>query len=213
MLISKPSRNLYIKNCKFAHNSQHKGHGAAIQFLAAHIQTRLMIDRCNFSYNGAAKSIIYIGRSSEKEIYLYLQNSMFIGNEGVPIYLSQQKLHIKGDMLFKHNKAITGGGIYGSSSAVIFKNKSNVTFYNNSAITDGGAMFINNSRMHFAKNSVISSANNFAKSFSNALYSMNKTAVLFGCNTMVTFKSNKAGDRGRTLYLENCNVLFDEIQK
>ena len=133
-----------------------------------------MIDRCNFSYNGAAKSIIYIGGSSEKEIYLYLQNSMFIGNEGVPIYLSQQKLHIKGDVLFKHNKAIASGGIFGSSSAVIFKNKSNVTFYNNSAITDGEAMFINNSRMHFAENSVISSANKFAKSFANALYSGHK---------------------------------------
>ena len=88
-------------------------------------------------------------------VQIYFQIPMFVCNEGVSIYLSQQQLHIDVDVLFKNNKAVAGGGIFGSISVVIFKNNSNATFHNNSVITDGGAIFINNSVIYFAENSFI----------------------------------------------------------
>jgi len=209
VLFLEPSGNVCINNCKFIHNSQHKGHGAAMQLLSgAHTQTILVVDRCNFSYNGAAKSIVYIG-GSDKGSYLYFHNLTFIGNEGVPIYLSQKQLHIEGNVLFKQNKAIAGGAIFSSISIIVFKSNSNVTFYNNSAVTDGGAVFINNSEIYFAENSFVSFVNNFAKSFGGALYSMNKSALVVDRNTTVTFINNKAGDHGGAMYLKNSNASFD----
>ena len=83
--------DVYIYNSVFTHNTQHRGHGAAVQYTpesTTHTQTKLMINNCNFSYNGDAKSVIYIDGSGNKQRqYSYLQNSMFIGNEGVPVYL------------------------------------------------------------------------------------------------------------------------------
>jgi len=70
-----------------------------------------MIDKCNFIHNGAAKSILYIA-GSEYRLYSYLQNSAFNGNEGVPIFLLQQNLHITIDLFFKQNIAISGGGFF-----------------------------------------------------------------------------------------------------
>ena len=72
----------------FTHNTQYRGHGAAVEYIpaaTAHNQTRLMTDRCNFTHNGAARSILYVA-GSENRLYSYLQDSLFIGNEGVPSY-------------------------------------------------------------------------------------------------------------------------------
>ena len=214
LTFSEPSGNIYISNCKFTQN-EHSGHGAAVEYISAATarnQTRLMIDRCEFSNNGAAKSIVYIN-SVDKPLTSYLQDSLFIGNKGVPLYVSHHKLHIQGDLIFKHNLAVAGGGILSSDSVVVFKSTSNVTFYSNSAITNGGAMFINDSRIRFGENSVIHFANNFAKLFGGTLFSMNKSVVSFGGNTMATFHSNKAGECGGALHFSKSNLSFDENSK
>jgi len=194
LVFSDPSESVFIKNCKFILNNKHTDHGAAIQCITKATFptiTRLVIDRCNFSFNGVAKSIVYIGGSGNG-LLSYLQNSVFIGNKGASLYISQQRLHITGDVLFKNNNMVTsGGGIYSRSSVIVFENKSNVTFYNNSATSKGGAMFINDSKLYFGDYSVIKFIDNFAKSFGGALYSMKNSAVLFNGNTMVTFQSDK----------------------
>ena len=217
LLFSKTPGNVFINNCEFTHNNYHRGHGAAVQYTTDATTptiTRLVIDGCYFSNNGAARSIVYIdglGKTTEM-LNSYLQNSVFIGNEGVPIYLSHYKLHITGDVLFRQNTGMhmSGGGIFSSSSVVMFKNKSDVTFYNNSAIRYGGAILLNDSTVYFGEYSVIKFLNNFAESFGGALCSMNKSAMVFGGNAMVTFQSNKANTNGGALYIDNGNALFDE---
>ena len=211
LLLSEASGNIHINNSVFTHNNQYRGHGAAVEYIpadTAHTQARLVIDKCSFSNNGVAKSIVYIG-SSEVRFNSYIQNSVFISNEAVPIYLSNHKLHISGNVLFKQNMAIAGGGIFSSSSTVIFKNNSNITFCNNSANTNGGAMYVNDSRIYFGETSVIKYVNNLAKSFGGALFSVNKSVVFFNGNTTVTFQSNKADTKGGALYCQYCDVLFD----
>ena len=115
----------------FTHNTQYRGHGAAVEYIpaaTAHTQTRLMINRCNFTHNGAARGILYIA-GSENRLYSYLQDSVFVDNEGVPIFLSQQNLHITGDLLFKQNIAISCGGIFSSCSTVVFKSTCNMSSF------------------------------------------------------------------------------------
>ena len=213
LFFSGATGNVLINHCDFLHNNQHTGHGAAIQYTTeatTPTMTRLVINRCNFSYNGAAKSIVYISGSGNYH-FSCLENSTFIGNKGVPLHLSQQKLRIKGDVLFKHNTGISGGGIFSRSSVIVLKNTSSIIFYNNSANANGGAMFLNNSRVLLRENSVILFVNNFAKLFGGALYSINKSAMIFDGNTTVTFQSNKAGECGGAVYFENySNVSFHD---
>ncbi|XP_065914557.1 probable outer membrane protein pmp6 [Dysidea avara] len=189
-----------------------RDHGAAVQYTAdgtTHTQIKLVINSCNFSYNGVAKSVIFIDGSGNRQLqYSYLQNSLFVGNEGVPVYLSHHKLHIRGDVLFKQNTVIAGGGIFSSRSIVEFKDSSNVIFYNNSANTSGGAIFLNNSRIYFGEISVVNFVNNIATSYGGAVFSISKSATLFDRNTVVIFQSNATSTSGGALYFENSNMLF-----
>ena len=215
LVFSESSDMVYIYNSVFTHNNQYGGHGAVLQHTPAatsHIRTKLVIDRCNFTYNGAAKSVIYIGGSGNRH-HSCLHNSIFVNNEGVSIYLSHHKLHIRGDVFVRQNVARDGRGSFSNNSVVVFKNKSNVIFCNNSAITNVGAIFITNSRIYFEEHSVIKFLNNFAKSSGGTLFSMNKSAVSFGGNTLVTFKSNKVDLHGGALYIEYGGLSFDENSK
>ena len=70
LVFSQVSGDVYINNSVFTHNTQHRGHGAAVQYTpesTTHTQTKLVINNCNFSYNGVAKSVIYIDGSRKKE--------------------------------------------------------------------------------------------------------------------------------------------------
>ena len=90
LLFSETSGNVFINSCEFTHNNQYRGHGAAVQYtteVTTPTITRLVIDGCYFSNNVAARSIVYIGGQGSRQLS-YLQNSKFVGNEGVPIYLS-----------------------------------------------------------------------------------------------------------------------------
>jgi len=70
----------------------------------------VVIDKCNFTLNGPAESVIYIdGIPANND--LTVQNSAFISNEGVPIYISHASLHLNEGVLFEQNKASTGGAI------------------------------------------------------------------------------------------------------
>jgi len=74
LFFSETTGNVLINQCDFFHNNQHTGHGAAIQYTTeakTPTMTRLVINRCNFSYNGAAKSIVYISGSGKNHFHAY----------------------------------------------------------------------------------------------------------------------------------------------
>jgi len=107
-----------------------------------------MTTNCNFAYNTRAKSVVCFSQSSnynKMSEYLYLQNSNFYRNKGVPIYLSNLNLHIKGNVKFHNNIAVNGGGIFvTNTSNVIFRKSTTVNFTNNRAINSEGAIIITN---------------------------------------------------------------------
>jgi len=80
-LLSDVSGSIYTSTIlyMFTYNSQYGGHGTALYYLpqlaTGATQTRLVMDGCNFSYNRAAKSVIYIGGSVNMSFQW--QNSVF----------------------------------------------------------------------------------------------------------------------------------------
>ena len=150
VVLSGMSGDVNINYCNFLYNKQYKDHGTAIHYSSNDMlissPLKLMITGCNFSHNGRAKSIIYFGHWSAKICeHLKLQTSKFHHNKGVPIYLSNQDLHINRNIEFFHNKAKNGGGIFISDhSNVIFHKSSTVNFVYNRATHNGGAIFLSN---------------------------------------------------------------------
>ena len=139
---------LNINHCNFLSNNQYEGHGTAIHYSLNNMLTSsviFMIASCNFFYNEKAKSVLYFGQSSAKlSAYVNLQNSKFYYNRAVPIYLSNQRLYISGNIEFDGNIAENGGGIFISNhSDVIFHRSARVNFTHNRA-SNGGAIFLTN---------------------------------------------------------------------
>ena len=141
--------NICIDTCNFLSNKQCNSNGAVI-FYASSItsnnsQLNFTITNCGFSYNEGDNSIVYFEQLSPVFTPVYLHNSKFHNNKGVPIYLRNQELHISGKTEFLHNKAENGGGIVISDhSNVIFHKHATVNFKNNTANNNGGAVFLTN---------------------------------------------------------------------
>jgi len=100
--------NVTLNHCKFVNNNHHKDHGAAVyvqynghfSFAPA---TAVAINNCNFSYNGGAKSLVYIEYSG---VTLELINTTFHDNQGVSIFVqNSDDLHIDGQVIFENNIA------------------------------------------------------------------------------------------------------------
>ena len=143
------SGDVNIKYCNFLYNDEYEGHGTAIYYSSNNMLTDapiiFIITGCNYFYNERAKSIVYFSTKLRVCEYLKLQDSKFIHNKGVPIYLSNQDLHINGNVEFSNNFAEDGGGIFISDhSNVIIHISATVNFTNNRATNNGGAIFLNN---------------------------------------------------------------------
>ena len=203
VVLSNMSGNVYINNCQFTHNKYHKGHGAAIYYTSSpeqSTQVHLVINNCNFTFNGPAESVVYIDNSNNKvngHISL-LQNSTFTQNQGVPIYISHTSLILNNSVSFKDNKATAGGGIYSSNSIIKFDDKCNVSFYNNLVSNNGGAIYQEaNSKMIFTMNAIAKFTRNSARSETNrwphgsggAVFS-NGSLIIFQDQSIVTFNDN-----------------------
>ena len=215
-VLSNTSGTVYFKNCHFAHNNKHRGHGAAIYYLSSTVQSMMVIDDNSFESNGPANSTVYIGALNNKYPRCnYLQNSTFVSNLGVPIYLSHTNLQLYGSVLFKGNEAENGGGIYSTSSTVIFDDKCNVSFCNNSAARSGGALYQINSEVFFKGNSKVMFTNNSAvNKYGGAIYSWTLSFISFTDDTMVVFINNFASlDAGAIFTSEFSNISFDENSK
>jgi len=148
IVLSNVSGNVSINHCYFLYNNQFQDHGSVISLSRNFnsFQFQLVIDNCNFSFNGAATSLIYVSNSVRTQTdYIYVQNSLFSMNVGVPIYVSRQNLHFYGSIVFQHNKANSGGGIFSTASTITFNNESHVEFTDNLAKTEGGVLYLENS--------------------------------------------------------------------
>ena len=193
--MSKISGNVNITDCKFANNIRYRGHGGAIHFSSDDaknsLQFAITISNCNFSFN-KMKSIVYLdnnGLCKDNKI-AYLNSISFSNNTGVPIYVTNHEIYFNEKVLFQHNEANHGAGIYITDhSAVVFDKNSDVMFFANSAKRNGGAVYLNNSTCLFDKNSSVTFSGNEAVAYGGTIYSVNNSNVVFKESCKVTFRN------------------------
>ena len=241
VVLSGVSGDVRINYCNFSSNKHYKGNGIAIHYsdsFNVNTSLYLTITGCNFCYNEGAKSVVYFGHTTKVHEHLCLQNSSFYQNEGVSIYLSNQTLHINGNIEFRNNVADRGGGMFISDySNIEFYKSTEVNFVNNTADRYGGAIYItNHSSILFAENPTLLNQqyakalhgnqkyelivifdNNRVNWFGGAIY-VNNSNLVFGKNAMVEFNENQAvhyqggaictDTNSVILFEENCNVTF-----
>ena len=167
VVLSDISGDVNINHCKFVNNSHYKGHGASISYSSNNVMNYppllFTIGNCNFTDNEGAKSLVYFENGmSELNNSINLCDSKFYHNQGVSIYVINQKLYLKGKVLFQNNRAKYGTGVYiGDNSTVLFCRNSDVVFIQNSASHDGGAIY-SNGNLLFTDNSATVFSNNNA---------------------------------------------------
>ena len=219
VVLSKVSGKVYINNCQFTHNKYYNKHGAAIYYTSSPeqgTQVQVAINNCNFALNGPTTSVVYIGDSNNvtdgPRVISLLQNSTFIQNRGVPIYISNTSLILNNSVSFKHNKATAGGGIYSNNSSIKFNDKCNVKFYNNSVSTNGGAIYQIVSKIFFKLNAAVTFRINSAVQSGGAIFSAAISSISFEDESIATFNGNSAAEsRGGAVYsTHNSCVLFDD---
>jgi len=207
VVLSKASGNVSINNCQFTHNKEYEGHGTAIQVPQPDhlVQLNVLINDCNFSFNGPAKSVVdFIGTPNYND--LIIQNSTFTQNQGVPIYISHTSLTLNNIVSFKNNRATAGGAIHANHSHIVFHGRSDVTFYGNVAHDNGGCLFLDNCNVSFVGNSTTNFINNTASNGS-AVYSNYHTNIMFTDNSSVTFSDNYAQRFGGGVFCESSNPV------
>ena len=215
VVLSNVSGIVYIKNCHFTHNNKHRGQGATIH-LSSTAHSMIVIDNNSFESNGPANSIVYIGALNNKyPSHKYLQNSKFVNNRGVSIYVSHTSLHLNGSVWFKGNEANTGGGIYSTSSIITFDDNCNVIFSDNSAVYNSGAIYQINSEVFFSGNSKVTFTNNSAVSeYGGAIYSQTMSFISFTDGVTVAFINNFAFiGAGGIFSSALSNISFDSNSK
>ena len=95
------------------------------------------------------------------------QDIMFYHNQGISVYVLNQKIYLLKRVVFKSNTATKGAGIYMKDhSTVILGNNSDVAFIQNSADYNGGAVLL--------------------RYYSSIIFDQN-SSIIFDQNSMATF--------------------------
>ena len=183
-----------INHCKFVNNNHYRGHGAAISYSSNNIikypPHSFKIYNCNFSHNEGAESLVYIKNGMpELNNNITLCDSIFYNNQGVSIYIINQKVYFKGKVSFQNNTAYRGAGIYiGDNSIVIFDRNSDVKFIHNSARNYGGAIYSNGNLLFKDNSNTVFSNNNAFEG--GAVYSDYLGTVYFEDKSTTVFSNN-----------------------
>ena len=215
--LSRISGDININYCNFLFNTQYKGHGSAIFYSLNISPLKITIDNCKFSHNEGAKSIVHFGEPFTGS--LYLQNSEFHHNKAVPIHVSNQDLHISGNVTIYNNIAENGGGIFSDHSNIIFHKNAAISFVNNTA-DKGGAIFLANhssmlcqaTQLQFIR---LKFYGNEAQ-FGGAIYTYNSKVTFEDCS-LISMINNSAEQKGGSIcsgfsiiaFGRNSTVTFD----
>ena len=215
VVLSEVSGDVNINSCNFLSSKQYEGHGTALHYSSTLLipLLNLMITNCRFLYNERARSIVYFGKSStiKSHKYLYLQNSNFHYNKGVPIYVTNQNLFINGKVNFFRNVAENGGGIFISNySNVTLYNSATVIFTENTVSKNGGAVFLTNHSSILFKEDPASSntlRGQHSNDNSEATYTSDHSTE---GNSIVEFNGNNASGHGGAMCIDNHSTITFE---
>ena len=214
VVLSDISGDVNINHCKFVNNNHYRGHGAAISYSSNNIMnyppSLFKICNCNFTHNEGAESLVYIKNGMpELSNNITLCDSIFYNNQGVSFYVINQKVYLKGKLLFQNNRAYHGTGIYISdNSTVIFGRNSDVEFIQNSADQYGGAIYCNGTLL-FTNDSTTVFSNNDADG-GGAVFSDVGSAISFEDNSITVFSNNNALLGGAIYSYYSSTISFED---
>ena len=213
IVLLRVSGHVNISHCNFVHNNHYGGHGAVIHYSSSNVTSDLLfltISNCNFTDNKHAKSLVYIKNMKSKNVsVITFQDIRFYHNQGISVYIVNQKIYLLKRVVFKNNTATKGAGIYMKDhSTVIFVKNSDVSFIQNSAAYNGGAVFLRyHSSIIFDQNSMATFNDNHATN--GIIYSEVNCNVTFQETSEVTFSNNSVQGNGYSLYSSNnCHITF-----
>ena len=213
IVLLRVSGHVNISHCNFVHNNHYGGHGAAIHYPSSNITNGLLfltISNCNFTDNKHTKSLVYIKNMKSKYVSIItFHNIIFYHNQGISVYVVNQKIYLLETVVFKSNTAKKGAGIYmRDHSTVILGKNSDVSFIQNSADYNGGAVLLrNHSSIIFDQNSIATFNDNDATN--GIIYSEVNCNVTFQETSQVTFSNNSVQEHGSSLYSSNnCYITF-----
>ena len=136
---------------------------------------------------------------------VYLKNSVFLNNQGIPIYISYQNVFVSG-IIILGNEASRGGGIFIANQSSIVIQNSDIKFINNEAFYDGGALYMQNSNIVLDCNSTVSVTGNQAR-LGGAFCIRDNCDVTFEGNSTVTINNNRATGVGGAFYIRHNLML------
>ena len=130
-------------------------------------------------------------------------------SQGGAIFTPSNILFIENSFVqFHSNKATLGGALH--VSRITFKENTTVMFENNEAITNGGAIYSDNSRITAKENSVSIFTNNSAEN-GGAVFASTSTLLVSECSNL-KFHKNRAGQNGGAIYFNNqINASFNDF--
>ena len=153
--------------------------------------------------------VIYI-KDYSKIIFQRNSNASFHhnhanGNGGV-MYIDQNcnlKLKERARVVLNSNEAYLGGGVYMKSSSFIIYGNSYMKFIDNTALRDGGAIYLRD-QLYFKQLefSSVTFYNNSASDYGGAIYVLyNKRTSIYFNNHTAYFKGNNAGTTQSSVYI------------
>ena len=153
------------RNCTWTNNSAH--YGAAIIMIPDHWSLltegalpQLLFENCIIQSNSILDNNVTGGHELEKPFH---QSTMGAGG----IYVMLYNIIFNGSLLVENNN---GSAILGSSSILTFSNGSTVNFTGNSGYVGGAVHLIGYSIINVSKNSIFSFSNNTALTDGGAIY-------------------------------------------
>ena len=188
------SHTVLIEECKFVNNTS-LGHGAALyinpnDFLYSYIK----IVKTIFDKNIGGSSVVYITQylvSVHSDKTVQVSTSEFTNNVASSMYLSSCNVKFLGTLIFRNGTAKSGGAMYlNQGSTVTIKDNTAVQFVANTAILNGGAIYVDlGFNCYYGKTT-------FVKLNTSSEYS-------------ATFINNSARNSGNSLYINlprSCSV-------
>ena len=134
---------------------------------------------------------------------------------GGALYISNLTFNGNAAVTFNNNESLLNrGALYSSNSSITMKQKSTVSFTNNSA-ENGGAVFISVSTLLVSECSNVTFNNNTAEEDGGAIYLNSQVNVILTNSSTVTLNSNTADQYGGAVYsrlTQNANqFIISEI--
>ena len=119
------------------------GQGSDVLLMSyCHFSSIINISYCNIQRNNGGKSILYIEDISNHQVASII-SSNFTNNIVSALHISYCTVEFSGSVLFKNNSARKGGAIYlDHGSQIALEENSSITFSGNSALQEGGAIYM-----------------------------------------------------------------------